>query len=213
MKRLTFTVLAVLIGLGVGPITHAQSRTKISAVTPAEVYPGNKFEIAGHGFGDRQRNRTVILSGTVNGRSAIYKLKVLDWSESSIRVDTWETVSPGIYSVGIYEGDGLRLIGNAEQIVVLGGIVIERITPDPAAPGQTVEIHGIHFGRVQANRIASLNRNGRRVFLQVLAWSETLIRARLPNHVGSGQHRVLIYYDDTLRSSSDGYPITIQPQP
>lgn len=213
MKRLAFTVLAALIGLGVASIAQAQGRTKIKAVTPGEVYPGNKFEIVGRGFGDRQRNRTVILSGAVHGRSALHKLEVLEWSESRILVDTWETVSPGIYRVGIYAGDGLRLIGNTEQMVVLGGIVIERISPDSAAPGQTVEIHGIHFGRVQAHRIASLNRNGRRVFLQVSSWSETLIRARLPIHVDSGQHRVLIYYDDTLRSSSDGYPITLQPQP
>lgn len=213
MKRLTFTLLAVLIGLGVGRVAEAQGRIKITAVTPGEVYPGNEFEIAGHGFGDGQRNMTAILSGTINGRSALYKLKVLKWSESRIRVDTWETVSPGIYRVGIYEGDETRLMGNTARVVVLGGIVIERISPDPGAPGQMVEIHGIHFGTVQAHRIASLNRNGRRVFLQVSAWSETLIRARLPNRVGAGQHRVLIYYDNTLRSSSDGYPITIQPQP
>ncbi len=213
MKKFCVIVLAVLLGVGVGRVAEAQGRITILALTPAEIYPGNTFLITGQGFGDRQRNRTLILSGAVNGRSALYKLKVLKWSKSGIRVDTSETVSPGVYRVGIYEGDETRLVGNTKKIVVLGGIVIEGVNPDPATPGQTLEIHGTHFGHVQAHRIASLNRNGRRVFLQVSVWSETLIRARIPNNVGSGQHRVLIYYDDTLRSSSDGYPITIQPHP
>jgi hypothetical protein len=119
-------------------------------------------------------------------------------------------VVPGRYEVGIYRGDETGLVSNLVPLTVLGGIVISRINPDTAHPGDTVEIHGRHFGAVQANRIVSINRLGHRYRMRVLEWGSGLIRAQIPNRLTAGRYVVLIYYDDSYRSSSDSVAVTIE---
>jgi hypothetical protein len=209
MRRFTLTVLAALLSLEAISAAQNRARLKLSAVEPAEVYPGDTFDIRGFRFGDRQGPRAVIISGEINGRSALHKLRVLKWLDNRIRVDTSETVSPGRYTVGIYGGDETRLLSNVVSLTVLGGMVISRVNPDVAAPGDMVEIEGRHFTRIQGNRIVSINQNGRKHRLEVSDWSDTRIRARVPA-VSPGRYLLLIYYDDTLRSSSDSYRITVE---
>ena len=89
----------------------------------------------------------------------------------------------------------------------------ERISPDTASPGDTVEIQGRHFGRHQANRVFSMNRFGSKTRMTVLDWSDSLIRAQVPARLDPGQYVVLIYYDGLYVSSSDSVRMTIERSP
>jgi hypothetical protein len=44
----------------------------------------------------------------------------------------------------------------------------------------------------------------------VLSWSDNLIRVRIPNYLDAGNYRVLVYYDDSFRTSSNSVDLDIQ---
>jgi hypothetical protein len=46
--------------------------------------------------------------------------------------------------------------------------------------------------------------------MQVVSWSNEVIRARVPRTLMPGNYRVLVYYDDSFRTSSNSLPVTIE---
>lgn len=90
-----------------------------------------------------------------------------------------------------------------------GGTLIERVVPNVSFPGGVIAINGRNFGRVQGTKIAAINR-GRVDRLQVTRWTDTQIIARVPLDLVGGTYRVLIYCDDTYRTSSNSLEVTIR---
>jgi len=89
-----------------------------------------------------------------------------------------------------------------------GGMLIEHIKPDSTHPGDTIDILGVHFGSRPAGKIVAINL-GRVNRAKVLHWSDNRIKARVPNGLAPGEYRVLIYYDNSFRTSSNSLPLSI----
>lgn len=211
MKTVIVLLATLLSTLGLSSSAAGQNRWRIDRITPDRVYVRNKFDLVGSGFGDSQPRHTMVLM-TLNddGRHTIYKLRILTWSRKRIRLETPDLAIPGNYTIGIYVGTESNLISNEMNLTVLGGIVVHSITPNPASPGDTIEIQGVHFGGNQVSRYVSINRFGTRTRLPILDWSDNLIRAQVPDDVGAGNYLLLIYYDETRVASSGGVDFTIE---
>lgn len=89
------------------------------------------------------------------------------------------------------------------------GMMIERINPDVTSPGRVITINGRNFGSHQGERVLGINR-GRVNRMEVLDWSDDRIRARVPDRLASGSYRLLIYYDDSFRTSSNSLEVTVE---
>lgn len=101
--------------------------------------------------------------------------------------------------------------GNGVPHYHRGGITIERINPEASSPGRTIHIYGRNFGSFQGERVVGINR-GRVNRMEVLDWSDGRIRARVPDSLAPGNYRVLIYYDDSFRTSSNSLVVTVEGQ-
>lgn len=126
-------------------------------------------------------------------------------------------------SRGELSGDGprYRVDGDTERAAIsqnssgrtattnAGGMLIEKVTPNVTRPGAIADILGIHFGARRASKIVAINL-GRVNRMRVLHWSDTRITARIPAGLAPGEYRVLIYYDGSLRTSSNSLPVTIE---
>jgi CARDB len=110
--------------------------------------------------------------------------------------------APPAVGVGGDRGDGVPHYHR-------GGVTIERINPDVTSPGRAINIYGRNFGSVRGEKIVGINR-GRVNRMEVLDWSDDRIRARVPDRLASGNYRVLIYYDDSFRTSSNSLEVTIE---
>lgn len=213
MKTVIVLLATLLSTLELSSSAASQNRWRIDWIKPDRVYVMNKFDLVGSGFGDSQPRHTVVLmTRNDDGRPTIHKLRILKWSRKRIRLETPDLAVPGNYTVGIYVGTESNLISNEMNLTVLGGIVVHSITPNPAAPGDTIEIQGVHFGGSQVSRYVSINRFGTRTRLPILDWSDNLIRAQIPDGVGTGNYLLLIYYDETRAASSGGVDFTIERQ-
>jgi hypothetical protein len=87
-------------------------------------------------------------------------------------------------------------------------MLVERVSPRAVYPGDIIEIRGERFDSFQGNKIVAINQ-GRVNAVRVLFWSDNLIRVRIPNYLNSGSHRVLVYYDDSFRTSSNSVELDI----
>lgn len=90
-----------------------------------------------------------------------------------------------------------------------GGMQIERIVPNVTFPGGTIAINGRNFGRRQGTKIPAINR-GRVDQLQVSRWTDTQILARSPLDLVGGTYRILIYCDNTYRTSSNSLGVIVR---
>ncbi|NIS82915.1 MAG: hypothetical protein GTO14_22560 [Anaerolineales bacterium] len=94
-------------------------------------------------------------------------------------------------------------------------MIIDGVTPARVAPGETFTILGRNFGREPGTRIPSVNRCQANL-LEVVHWSDEAITVRVPEEVPYwGQHKVLIYYDASFRTSSNSidFWVTAAPVP
>lgn len=92
------------------------------------------------------------------------------------------------------------------------GVYIERVHPNVAFPGDGLQIRGSHFGADQGSKIVAINL-GRVHRMRVVRWSNNQIRALIPDRLRPGEYRVLIYYDDSFRTSSNSLVVTIERRP
>ncbi|UCH97273.1 MAG: IPT/TIG domain-containing protein [Candidatus Aminicenantes bacterium] len=75
-------------------------------------------------------------------------------------------------------------------------------SPTRGTSGDIFTIYGSNMGSSQGSKTPSINR-GRAYFLEVLSWSSTEVRVRIPPGLPAGNYKVLIYYDDTYRTGSN----------
>ena len=87
-------------------------------------------------------------------------------------------------------------------------MLIERVNPRAATVGDIIEIRGERFDSFQGNKIVAIN-HGRVNSVRVLSWSDNLIRVQIPNYLDAGNYRVLVYYDDSFRTSSNSVELDI----
>ena len=90
-----------------------------------------------------------------------------------------------------------------------GGMLIESIVPNVTFPGGVIAINGSNFGHRQGTKLPAINR-GHVNLLQVTRWTDTQILARSPLDLVGGTYRVLIYCDDTYRTSSNSLEVTVR---
>ena len=90
-----------------------------------------------------------------------------------------------------------------------GGMLIDSVNPQAATVGDIIEIRGERFDSFQGNKIVAINQ-GRVNSVRVLSWSDNLIRVRIPEYLNAGSCRVLVYYDDSFRTSSNSVELDIR---
>ncbi len=90
-----------------------------------------------------------------------------------------------------------------------GGMMIESVVPTVTFPGGTIAINGRNFGNVQGLKLPAISR-GNIERLQVTRWTDTQILARSPLDIVGGNYRLLIYCDNTFRSSSNSIELTVR---
>jgi len=91
-----------------------------------------------------------------------------------------------------------------------GGMMIEKIVPNVTFPGGEIAINGHGFGNRQGTRLPAINRNNQLNLLQVTRWTDTQILAKSPLDLVGGTYLVLIYCDDSYRTSSNSFEVTVR---
>jgi hypothetical protein len=91
-----------------------------------------------------------------------------------------------------------------------GGMLIEKIVPNVTFPGGVIAINGRGFGNRQGTKLPAINRNNVLNLLQVTKWTDTQILAKSPVDLVGGTYVVLIYCDDTYRTSSNSLEVTVR---
>ncbi len=109
---------------------------------------------------------------------------------------------------GALSGDETEARDSGDRISK-GGMLIEKLVPPVAGPGSTIEIHGRDFGQIPGNKVVAINAHNRLNVMKIRSWSNTLIRAQIPRDLKGGGYVVLIYYDDSYRTSSNSKTIKV----
>ena len=109
---------------------------------------------------------------------------------------------------GALSGDETEARDNGDRISK-GGMLIEKLVPAVAGPGSTIEIHGRDFGQIPGNKVVAINAHNRLNVMKIRSWSNSLVRAQIPRDLKGGGYVVLIYYDDSYRTSSNSKTIKV----
>jgi hypothetical protein len=88
------------------------------------------------------------------------------------------------------------------------GMRIDQLGMYAVIPGGELEIVGSHFGAAQGSKIVALSKDGL-VGAEVMSWSDQSIRIRIPEGIPYGKYKVLIYYDDSLSTSSNSKSVLV----
>jgi hypothetical protein len=89
------------------------------------------------------------------------------------------------------------------------GVRIDEVSPRVASPGEVIRLLGVNFGTDPGTKILAINL-GRVNWMAPLEWSDGRILCRIPPGLPSGRYRVLIYYDDSYRTSSNSLEIVVR---
>jgi hypothetical protein len=210
---------------------------RIERVDPDTASPGDLIEIHGENFGSPQ-GKAVIIWRVVDHRPIRYIMRVSRWSDNLIRARIPGSLPPDTYGVYISRDARPLLSSNHGRVTIpdpnrrpgdaryraddqyeraaiadrpapRGGMLIQSVVPDEARPGQLLDIRGANFGSRPQGKIVAINL-GRVNRMQVVSWSNEVIRARVPRTLMPGNYRVLVYYDDSFRTSSNSLPVTIE---
>ncbi|MDC0358520.1 hypothetical protein OAO01_06860 [Oligoflexia bacterium] len=74
------------------------------------------------------------------------------------------------------------------------GISLKSFSTTRAAPGDTFEMYG-KWGAEQGVKLPCINKGGQNR-LEVLAWSDSVLKVRVPAHLASGDYKVGVYCND-----------------
>ncbi|MBN2469028.1 MAG: hypothetical protein JXD19_12880 [Deltaproteobacteria bacterium] len=86
------------------------------------------------------------------------------------------------------------------------------LSPECGMPGDVFVINGRDLSDEPGEKIPSINL-GRAYELEVLSWSDTRVRVGIPEDLSAGCYKVLIYYDNTYRTSSNSLNFLITDVP
>ncbi len=162
-----------------------------------------------------RRGRVVLATGN-EGRTPTYALSTTTgrWEQLHACSDGKETNNWFvIYSTDV---DGSEFFVDSARVSAVrapgnqcGGMLIDNVVPNVTFPGGTIAINGSGFGNQQGTKIPAINR-GNVVQLQVIRWTDTQILAKAPLDVVGGTYRVLIYCDNSYRTSSNSLEVTVR---
>jgi hypothetical protein len=193
-----------------------------------EAHPGSPLYIGGAG----PRSRDAVIAQVRLERSSLWIERLLqtsEWSDRRVTVDLPENLNAGRFYIallyrrtdlpqgplGVFErGSNVVAVsinaaaGRGNRIST-GGMLIERVSPSTITQGTVIEIRGRNFGDLPGGKIVSINR-GHVNRMQVLHWSNNLVRARVPQGLGAGNYRLLIYYDESFRTSSNSLAVDVR---
>ncbi len=209
-------------------ILNSAERLEIVTVSPGRFAPGANLTVRGRLFGEAKGRREVVLK---KGND-IHPLSVSGWSPTQFQARTPGGLVPGRYLLAVYEDSTLNQVVDWYQVTVtqnedIAGKktdaaenkagqkevprvpVLRTVEPQVVVPGELLTLRGDHFGSRQEGRIASLNL-GVAHHLQVVEWADGQVRARVPRGLEPGQGRVLIYTDESHKTSSNSLPVTVK---
>jgi len=162
------------------------------------------------------RSGRVVLATGNEGRTPTYALSTATgrWEQLYACSDGKETNNWFvIYSTAVggseFFVDSARVSAVHSDGSQCGGMMIDNIVPNVTFPGGTIAINGSGFGNLQGTKIPAINR-GHVDQLQIIRWTDTQILARSPLDLVGGTYRVLIYCDDTYRTSSNSLEVTVR---
>lgn len=144
--------------------TGPDTRVRITSVTPARGPVGAGVNISGKNFGD---STGVITVGGINAT-------VSSWEDTLVMTIVPENSHPG--NLVVTTDDDRQ----DSAFFTVENIILDSITPERALPGDEVNIYGDLFGSLED----TVTFNG--VPAEILSWSDTLIRAIVPQDASPG---------------------------
>jgi hypothetical protein len=170
----------------------------ITSLIPGSVLAGDEITLQGTGFGTYSLGMKVMF-GDLRPRG---ELRIIRWSETSIRVSIPTSVGTGRVKVGIFRGDDL--ISNQFDLTVVTPTVI-RYEPNPASPGDFVtitirdlpsDISGVTAGYGRAgNKIATVP------ITRHLSGTNGSVVVNLPLTIPNGSYWIALYKGERLIST------------
>ncbi|MHB8974100.1 MAG: hypothetical protein ACYC3X_26170 [Pirellulaceae bacterium] len=92
--------------------------------------------------------------------------------------------------------------------VTQSGMTIDRVTVQGLPGVQTLILRGRKFGTVPGTKFVALNLNGVHR-AAVTRWGDYEVQVRVPANLPSGEYRVLVYYDESLATSSNSQQVRL----
>lgn len=211
--------IGLLLSMGCVSLAWAQHDMRINPIRPAIIAPGDTMEIAGENLSNANLTKVVLISSLIEAPAYDFvNLAEVSWVDNHrVRVLIPATLPAGDYLVKI-ENDASERRGRSNlQRVTIGvpghnqadharpswpSTVIDRVT----IRRQTLELEGKHFGIEPGNRSVTIHQPDGEPYieqrLEVLAWNDTFIQARLPVALRPGDYFVFVADDVTTGSNS-----------
>lgn len=160
----------------------------VSAINKTDTLLNDTIVITGTGFGSTQGSSTVDFAGTV--------LPVTAWSNNQITaiINNIKQATQGLINITVNNA-----ISNGITLTVHPNIIA--VTPDTAERGDEVCISGNLFGPIQGT--SSVTFSG--VNAIITSWSDTLIKARVPESAIKGN---IIVIANSVQSYGMGFTAT-----
>ena len=163
----------------------------ITAVSPNYGKIDDEIIVAGQGFGSTQGASNVIFADE-DGNETVAEVVTVDvegtpmaqWGSNTIKVLV-PNIEPGNYSVYISTGteaSNVKGFLKLREDYPVDAPIILAVTPENGAVGTSITISGTNFGHSQG--ISNLTVGG--VALDIVAWSNTVINALIPNDAQTG---------------------------
>jgi hypothetical protein len=73
-------------------------------------------------------------------------------------------------------------------------VILKSISQKQSSPGDVIRLYG-KWGKKQEEKLPVINRGGQ-IRLEVLDWSDSTIRARIPERLDPGMYKVGVYCND-----------------
>ena len=147
----------------------------LASISPSRVKPGDRLTLTGTNLGSRRGSSYVLFAPNVRPSSSDYAT----WSPSRIVVK----VPAGAQSGNVKVVTGAGTSGGKRIVVESASPQITSVSPRRVQYNQTVTITGSNFG---SSRGSSSVRIGSIRVSSFTAWSNTIIRFRVPTNVRSG---------------------------
>ena len=147
----------------------------LTRISPTRIETGNRLTLTGGNFGNRRGSRYVLFTSNVRPAAADY----VSWSNSKIVVKVPARARSGNVQVTTSNGTS----GTKRIVVESVAPQITSVSPRQVQYNQTVTVRGSNFG---SSRGSSSVRIGSIRVSSFTAWSNTIIRFRVPTNVRSG---------------------------
>lgn len=167
----SLAVLSLTLSLAV---VAAAQVPAISSVAPQNGAPGDQITILGSSFGSNPGS--VLLGGTPLPPAA------LDWKDTAIQVTLPDSLNPAEMPLQVKDAAG----HSSTEITFLMMPRIDGLTPDHAAPGQTISVSGQGFGTAACVVLFK----GIRIQPVAGTWTASGFKVKVPATLSPGQIQI-----------------------